>query len=300
VDVEITDDVAKAALRVYVHHIGMPHDGMRAAIKSALPHLTQPVKDGLDGEYWTERFDVLTNAVDKLTDLFVDSRDEIERIRIAPEAVDEEAIFERGREVGRFEATVEPSDRETWRDAWFLSVGNCERGSHSNVLRENAEWFFDRLKAGPPGPPVPDCKHCGADSSMDHDEGCPSSGTLQTGQDDDGVPYSRIVPAERSGHAEPVVLMLCPHCKTIDGTHVAWCPKAERERSADQIDPDEDEDDADPTYQVVNPGTGETIHGLTREQYEAHPFKGATYPRTFPGVNPDGTGTGALSGRAGG
>ncbi len=231
---EITDEAAKAALRIYVHHTGKPHDGMRAAILSvlptepervadrytptavtdeavraalnanvsgdrplggytnwavaemrdqltaALPHLTLPVKDGLDGEYWTERIDMLANAVDKLTEAVEARR---WAVREPAEEVDEEAIFERGREVGRSEAAAyegilevaSPSDYEVWRDAWTLAVGDSERDARPDELRDKAEWFLERLKAGPPGPPVPKCEHCGADSSMDHDGDCPNA-----------------------------------------------------------------------------------------------------------------------------
>ena len=90
-DVEITDDVAQAALRIYVQHSGKPHDAMRAAIISTLPHLALPAKDGprVDGEYWTKRFDRIDEA---LADL---RRDDIAWIQEVVDAYEKGKAFVR-------------------------------------------------------------------------------------------------------------------------------------------------------------------------------------------------------------
>jgi hypothetical protein len=143
--------------------------------------------------------------------------------------------YRHGVNVGRAEGPPEtftlvgasgPTDYEMWRDAWSLSVANSRREASPNVLRENAEWFLDRLKAGPPGPPVPDCPHCGADSSMDHDEGCPNA------PDPDNEPMDCVrCGAPPDGHPDgcPTMSIRCPHCGAdpttpIPETHDAGCP----------------------------------------------------------------------------
>lgn len=130
--IEISDVAAKKALQIYVQYTGKPHDGIRAAILAVVPDHAPP---SLDGEYWTERFDILTNALDalavKVERLTAPAYDrafqrgllvgqveqearELQRIDDAEE-VDEEAIFERGREVGREEAVEEVEERAVMR-----------------------------------------------------------------------------------------------------------------------------------------------------------------------------------------
>jgi hypothetical protein len=143
--IEITDEAVKSALRMWTSGDGHETNQslMRATIEAALPHLT---------------------AEPTAADVRVD------------------AAYQRGVEAGRaeqvtstLEATSGPTDYELWRDAWSLAVGSNPRDAHPNVLSQDAEWFHDRLKAGPPQPSEPDCGHCGADSSMDHNDDCPNA-----------------------------------------------------------------------------------------------------------------------------
>jgi hypothetical protein len=173
--IEISDRALLAALNSYVYQNrpgleqfsgGMLKD-MRRAIEAALPHLTVPSADGLDGEYWTKRFDVLTNTVDRIENI-TSAVLEIQATALeggteSAEEVDEEAIFERGREVGRAEAidgvllTSEPSESDRWRDALTLAAriwsGQTEAITDNDQRREFMETalWFDLNLGIPPG-----------------------------------------------------------------------------------------------------------------------------------------------------
>jgi len=80
------------------------------------------------------------------------------------------------------QAVSYPSDYELWRDALLISATlhsgqDMDKHNKQADVETDAEWFFRPLlkQAGPTPPPVPDCQHCGADSSMDHDEECPNA-----------------------------------------------------------------------------------------------------------------------------
>lgn len=232
-DAEFPEAALKAVRAVRPRGVALTDDHARQLIAAALPHLTQP--DGLDGEYWTLRFDQIDRLLGRLLDTRADAahqsgvvdagREAWEKritqggTEIPVEDVRVDAAYVRGVAAGRAEtliprellhAQVGPSDYEVWRDAWNLAVGNSQREASPNVLRENAEWFHDRLKAGPPAPSDPDCPHCGADSSMDHDDDCPNAPT-----DDEYCPAC--------GEDEED----CPNCGTDDDEHEEDCPRRE-------------------------------------------------------------------------
>lgn len=175
-------------------------------------------------------------------------REHAHRERMARWSAEKE--FQRGVAIGRAEREAElldaqvlhaeagPSDYDRWRGALLISAVHLQGQSTMRELQEVAEYFHERLAAGPPPPPDPDCRHCGADSSMDHTESCPNGqsvaeggGTLQTGQDDDGVPYARVVPTEQSGHAE----IDCVRCGAPPGGHADGCPTMFDPREAEEI-----------------------------------------------------------------
>jgi hypothetical protein len=92
------------------------------------------------------------------------------------------AAYQRGVEAGRaeqvtstLEVTSGPTDYEVWRDAWNLAAATSSPDFSPGEIRDNAEWFHDLLKAGRPLPSEPDCPHCGADSSMEHNDDCPNA-----------------------------------------------------------------------------------------------------------------------------
>jgi len=152
-DIEITDDVAKEALQIYVMHPGKPHDGMRAAIRSALPHLTAPAVDGVDGEYWTKKLDALTGDLERLGGLLASTQESYQRgvavgraDRERETAPDYDKAFRRGVEIGRAEgeataidgwrAEAGPSDYEMWRDAWALAAATSDSDYMDGSLSE--------------------------------------------------------------------------------------------------------------------------------------------------------------------
>jgi hypothetical protein len=84
------------------------------------------------------------------------------------------------------EPVVGPTDYEVWRDALQLAIANINDGESLSLeeMLSMAEWFHDRLKAGPPQPSEPDCPHCGADSSMDHNDDCPNADDVHQADED--------------------------------------------------------------------------------------------------------------------
>jgi len=65
----VTDEAAKEALRLYVQGGSTPHEDMRKAIEAILPMLTDtgeplaPRRDGLDGQYFSDRIDALAQII---------------------------------------------------------------------------------------------------------------------------------------------------------------------------------------------------------------------------------------------
>ncbi len=179
---------------------------MRAALEAALPHLTDTgvpsaPSTEVDAAYqrgWTSGHAAL----------------EVLEREQAVEA------FRRGVEIGRAEQEARdlqridgiltetgPTDYEVWRDALKIAAISEGPGHSPQTLMANAEWFHDRLKAGPPAPPEPDCFHCGADSSMDHDDHCPNA--------DDGL---------RADEEPTDDEVDCVRCGAPPGGHPDGCP----------------------------------------------------------------------------
>ena len=220
----VTDEAAKKALQVYVMHAGKPHEGMAAAILSALPGLAVAAP-AVDGQYWTERFDVLTNAIDSLAD-------KVERST----APDYNRAFQRGVTIGRAEGEATaidgqvldtgPSDYEVWRDALLIAAQTVEvKGDTDEVVYVARKLVGTLRRSG---------------ARIDDD-------TADDFAPDDVLGFTE--PVEDADDEE----VDCVRCGAPPGGHPDGCPTM-----------------AVPT------------------------------PLTFPGVNPDGTGTGEWSGRAGG
>lgn len=86
------------------------------------------------------------------------------------------------------ERVTYPSDYEVWRDALQLAVEEGahidEEGVSSYTLLTRAQWFRGQLVRLNPDAD-PDCPHCGADSSMDHNEDCPNAVSVEDAATDD-------------------------------------------------------------------------------------------------------------------
>jgi hypothetical protein len=155
----VTDDTVLAALQA---HVG-----------ESLPRLS---------DYAPNLISHMRYAVDAAVRHLVDTG-ALTRTPLIPDP-DATAAYQRGLEAGRaeqvtitLEVTSGPTGYEVWRDALQLAIANINDGESLSLeeMLSMAEWFHDRLKAGPPQPSEPDCPHCGADSSMDHNDDCPNA-----------------------------------------------------------------------------------------------------------------------------
>jgi hypothetical protein len=117
-----------------------------------------------------------------------------------------------GMEVARAHGEGGPTDYEAWRDALQMTASR-EAGTDwsSKTMRDTAGWFHTELLRGAPPPEepeVPDCEHCGADSSMDHNDDCPNN--IENISDDRVVqesPPCTAVPDTAPGRATLVRLL---------------------------------------------------------------------------------------------
>jgi hypothetical protein len=180
---EITDEQAKEALRIYVQGAGSPHDAMRKAILSVLPTEPERVADRYTPSAVTD--EALDAANIALSIQGVELKDKIrpgeqlsiEHLRIVLTSVLEAALphltalnydeaFRRGVAIGKAEAearqidgrvleTSGPSDYEVWRDALLLAA--TITGQTRNLVLDDpdrrrfiltADWFMHQLTRG--------------------------------------------------------------------------------------------------------------------------------------------------------